>query len=220
MENQLQELALAAQKMGWNLSTGQLTQFDLYQQELLRWNAKINLISAKSAREIVGRHFQDSLTALHFIEKKDARLIDIGCGAGFPGIPLKIALPSLKLYLVEINRKKVSFLKHILRLLNLTDAFVLANRVEILQQAENWQFFFDIMISRAAFKLPEMLSYGTYFLVPGGTLIALKGSDIKCEFSPQNSTAFPYNYYQLFQYNTIQSSSGSPRKIIVGKKTK
>ncbi|MEQ8160948.1 MAG: 16S rRNA (guanine(527)-N(7))-methyltransferase RsmG, partial [Smithellaceae bacterium] len=96
-------------------------QFDIYRRELLKWNEKTNLISDKSAGEIESRHFLDSLTALKFIGSENSRIIDIGCGAGFPGIPLKIASPALQLYLVETNRKKVSFLKHIVRLLNLTD---------------------------------------------------------------------------------------------------
>ncbi|NTW78393.1 MAG: 16S rRNA (guanine(527)-N(7))-methyltransferase RsmG, partial [Syntrophaceae bacterium] len=85
-------------------------QFDVYRRELLKWNEKTNLISEKSAKEIESRHFLDSLTALDFIGAENSRIIDIGCGAGFPGIPLKIACGSLQLYLVETNRKKVSFL--------------------------------------------------------------------------------------------------------------
>ncbi|MEQ8204269.1 MAG: RsmG family class I SAM-dependent methyltransferase, partial [Smithellaceae bacterium] len=85
------------------------------------------------------------------------------CGAGFPGIPLKIASPALQLYLVETNRKKVSFLKHIVRLLNLTDTVVLHERVENLLQDARWKEFFDVLISRAAFKLPEMLPWGAFF---------------------------------------------------------
>ena len=159
MEKDLKE---SAHKLGIVLSNGQLSQFNVYQQELLRWNAKTNLISAKSAREIEERHFLDSLTALAFIDQPDARIIDIGCGAGFPGIPLKIAAPGLHLYLLETNRKKVSFLKHIIRSLNLPDTFVLHERVENLLKIAPWKDFFDVLISRAAFKLTEMFPWGTF----------------------------------------------------------
>ena len=209
-----------ARKLGIDLSEIQLNQFDVYQKELLKWNARTNLISEKSAQEIMSRHFLDSLTALQFIEKKNARIVDIGCGAGFPGLPLKIASPDLQLYLLETNRKKVSFLKHIIRLLNLTDTFVLHDRVENLLKYAAWKDFFDILISRAAFKLPAMLPLGAFFLMPGGQLVALKGNDIAMEFSQGEAVAPLYGFGQLFQHDINQEDSGIPRKIIIGQKTK
>ncbi len=175
MEKEIILLRQATRELGIELSSFQMEQFDLYQKELLLWNAKTNLISEKSAQEIASRHFLDSLTALQFIDNQRARIIDIGSGAGFPGIPLKIACPDLQLYLLESNRKKVSFLKHIIRLLNFTETVVLHDRVENLIKDNKWKDFFDVVISRAAFKLPEFLSLGAFFLVPQGTLIALKG---------------------------------------------
>ncbi|MEN6375715.1 MAG: 16S rRNA (guanine(527)-N(7))-methyltransferase RsmG [Smithella sp.] len=195
-------------------------QFDVYRRELLKWNEKTNLISEKSAKEIESRHFLDSLTALKFIGSENSRIIDIGCGAGFPGIPLKIASPTLQLYLVETNRKKVSFLKHIVRLLNLTDTIVLHERVENLLQDAKWKEFFDILISRAAFKLPEMLPWGAFFLKPSGRLIALKSSNITSEFSQAAAVAVQCNFGQLFQYDVNQEASDITRKIIIAEKTK
>jgi 16S rRNA (guanine527-N7)-methyltransferase len=218
METEMMELKLSAQKLGIALNDGQLGLFASYQRELLKWNEKTNLISAKSAREIVSRHFLDSLTALPFIAKPDARIADIGCGAGFPGIPLKIASPSLQLYLMETNRKKVSFLKHIIRLLNLADTFVLHERVENLLAVAQWQDFFDVLISRAAFKLPEMLPWGAFFLRPGGKLVALKSKDIAEEFSQGTAAAAQHGFSQLFQYDTNQESPDITRIIIVGEK--
>ena len=127
MEKEIILLGQFTRELGIELSTLQMEQFDLYQKELLQWNAKTNLISEKSAQEIVSRHFLDSLTALQFIDNYTARIIDIGSGAGFPGIPLKIARPNLQLYLMESNRKKVSFLKHIIRLLNLSKRLFFMN---------------------------------------------------------------------------------------------
>jgi len=219
MENELRNLAQSAHKLGIELSAGQLDQFSTYQQELLRWNAKTNLISEKSAQEIVSRHFLDSLTAFNFIAKPDARIVDIGCGAGFPGIPLKIASPDLRLYLVETNRKKVSFLKNVLRVLRLPDAFVLHDRVENLL-VDQWKDFFDVLISRAAFKLPDMLPWGAFFLATGGKLVALKGRDMDSEFSQGADAAAQYGFSKLFQYDVNQEASDITRKIIVGQKTK
>lgn len=220
MDQEKLSLLQNARQLGIELSDQQLAQFDIYKNELLQWNTKINLISEKSVKEIVSRHFLDSLTAWQFIDKQDARVLDIGSGAGFPGLPLKIALPHLQLYLLESNRKKVSFLKHIIRLLGLTETFVLHERVENVIKNIKWKDCFDITISRAAFKLPELLSFGAFFLAPQGKLIALKGTDVETEFINCVKSATAHNYNELFQHDINSSLLGSPRKIIVGKKIK
>ena len=220
MEKEIILLGQFTRELGIELSTLQLEQFDLYQKELLQWNAKTNLISEKSAQEIVSRHFLDSLTALQFIDNQRAQIIDIGSGAGFPGIPLKIARPNLQLYLMESNRKKVSFLKHIIRLLNLTETVVLHERAENLIKNNKWKDFFDVVISRAAFKLSEFLSLGAFFLAPQGTLIALKGLDIDSEFSACVKSTTTSYFSELFQHDVISPLRGIQHKIIVGKKIK
>lgn len=209
-----------AQKLGIVLNATQIEQFNVYHRELLKWNAKINLISEKSTQEIVSKHFMDSLTALQFIDKQDARVMDIGSGAGFPGIPLKIAFPNLQLYLLESNRKKVSFLKHIIRLLSLPETFVLHERAENVIKDIKWKAFFDVTISRAAFKLPELLSFGAFFLAPQGKLIALKGPDVDTEFINCVKSASAHHFNELFQHNINSSLLGLSRKIIVGGKIK
>jgi 16S rRNA (guanine527-N7)-methyltransferase len=220
MEKEIILLGQATQELGIELSTLQMEQFDLYQKELLQWNAKTNLISEKSAQEIVSRHFLDSLTALQFIDNHNARIIDIGSGAGFPGIPLKIVCPDLQLYLMESNRKKVSFLKHIIRLLNFTETFVLHERAENLIKNNKWKDFFDVVISRAAFKLPEFLSLGAFFLAPQGKLIALKGRDVENEFLTCVKSATASYFDELFQYDINSPLQDTQHKIIVGKKIK
>lgn len=218
MDKEILNFCRHAGSLGIFLDEDQIGKFDLYRKELLKWNEKTNLISEKSAQEIASRHFLDSLTAWQFIHKTDARIIDIGSGAGFPGIPLKIAIPALRLYLVETNRKKVSFLKHIVRLLKLTDTVVLHERVENLVMAGKWKSFFDILISRAAFKLPEMLPWGAVLLAPAGRLIALKSMDIDQEFFRAEEAAGRHGFSQLSQYDINAKWSDITRKIIVGKK--
>ena len=209
-----------AQKLCLYLTEKQLTQFAIYRRELLQWNARTNLISEKSSREIINRHFLDSLTALEMISGMNVKIIDIGCGAGFPGIPLKIAAPSLQLYLLEANRKKISFVKHIVRLLNLSHTVVLHERAENLLKDNQWKDFFAIVISRATFKLPEILPLAAFFLEPGGLLIALKGHDLAEEFLQASAIAARYRFSKLFQYDTNNEVLGISRKIIVGKKIK
>jgi len=218
MDQKILSLGKTARILGIELGDTQLAQFDVYENELLQWNAKTNLISENSSQEIITRHFLDSLTAMQFIQKPNARMIDVGCGAGFPGLPLKIALPSLKLYLLETNRKKVSFLKHIIRLLNLSEAVVLHDRVENIIKTDFWKEKFDILISRAAFKLSELLPQGEYFLAPGGALIALKGPNVDEELAQSSSTINQYKISQFIQHDINVPCLEARRKIIIGKK--
>ena len=196
----------------------QLEQFDVYQSELLQWNARMNLISEKSSREIITRHFLDSLTALRFITRPDAKIIDVGCGAGFPGLPLKIAQPGLDVFLLEANRKKVSFLKHLIRLLNLSAVHVIHDRAEHLLNANAHKQKFDFLISRAAFKLQTLLVLGEFFLTPQGQLIALKGPSIEREIIQHDRTDNERKIFQLIQYDIDSDFDTVPRKIIIGKR--
>lgn len=218
MDEEILLLRQNALRLGIALDDAQLAQFDVYKNELLLWNAKTNLVSEKSSHEIVERHFLDSLTARPFIQKTDARMMDIGCGAGFPGIPLKIALQAMELYLLESNRKKVSFLKHILRLLNLSSVYVLHDRVENIINKDLWKEKFDIVISRAAFKLDELFTFGEFFLAPEGQLIALKGPGAEQEIRHYLHSKNQSKISQLIQHDIEAFSGETTRKIIIGKK--
>ncbi|MEN6467755.1 MAG: 16S rRNA (guanine(527)-N(7))-methyltransferase RsmG [Smithella sp.] len=206
--------------LGVSLNSQQLALFDLYQSELLKWNAKTNLISEKTAGEIASRHFLDSLSAAQFIVSPNTRMVDIGCGAGFPGIPLKIAMPSIQLYLLETNRKKVSFLKHIIRLLNLENAFTLHDRTENIVRTNDWREKFDIVISRASLKLPDLLPVGNYFLAPDGLLITLKGQSVSDELDAALAVGNASKIYQVYQHDINMPLLGPPRKIIIVQKVK
>ena len=211
LKNQARQLNIA-------LSNGQLQQFDVYKNELMDWNAKTNLISEKSARDIIARHFLDSLTALRYITPPDAKIIDVGSGAGFPGLPLKIAQPSLDLYLLEANRKKVSFLKHIVRLLNLSSVDIIHDRVENIIRENVHQEKFDVLISRASFKLPQLCSFCRYFLTHAGRLIALKGPGVEAEIQKCFEDRNPSGIYQLIQQPIEAPFLNSTRKIIIGQR--
>lgn len=173
----LNTLSKGAAEIGVPLDQDQLDLFAVYHRELLLWNQRINLISEKSAGEAVIRHFVDSLSPVPLIDRPDGRLIDIGSGGGFPGIPLRIALPSLEVTLVEASRKKTSFLAHIIRTLALEDIMMVRERVEVLIGEKSCAGGFDTVISRAAFKLPELIRMASFLLVPGGCLLAMKGPD-------------------------------------------
>ena len=121
-----------ARKLGLQLSPNQLEQFYTYYQELLEWNQRINLTSITEFRDVQIRHFLDSLTVTLALKQPmlDLRLIDIGSGGGFPGLPLKIALPAIKLVLLEATAKKAAFLRHLERKLGLGGVEIVVGRAE------------------------------------------------------------------------------------------
>jgi 16S rRNA (guanine527-N7)-methyltransferase len=170
-------LSEGAVAVGVPLGKAELDLFALYHRELLLWNQRINLVSQQTSRDIVIRHFVDSLTPAPWIERPEGLLIDIGSGGGFPGIPLRIALPNMHLTLVESSRKKTSFLSHIVRTLKLDNVTIIKERVAALIGEAACAGAFDTVISRAVFKLPELLRMASFFLKPEGLLIALKGPD-------------------------------------------
>jgi 16S rRNA (guanine527-N7)-methyltransferase len=174
----LNTLSEGAAAIGIRLDQKELDHFAIYYRELLLWNRRINLVSEKSSREIVIRHFLDSLTAASSITRRDGLLIDLGSGAGFPGIPLRIVLPELQLMLVESSRKKTSFLSHIVRALPLEGVTVVRERIEALIGEKALAGSCDTVLSRAAFKLSQLIRMASFFLKEGGILIAMKGTDL------------------------------------------
>ena len=176
-ETLIKTLSEGAAAIGVCLGPAALHRFATYHREILLWNRRINLVSERSAQEIVIRHFLDSVTPAPFLDRPDGALIDLGSGGGFPGIPLRIALPGLHLSLVESSRKKSSFLSHVVRTLCLDGVQVIRERVEEMTAGENPPGRFDTLVSRAAFKLPDLIRAASFFLKPGGQLIAMKGPD-------------------------------------------
>lgn len=179
----------ASRQAGVSLSAHALTIFERYYHELLFWNAHMSLVSASSPRDIAVKHFCDSLTIARFISSPQGRLLDIGSGAGFPGIPLKIAIDTLPVTLVESSRKKSSFLKHIVRSLGLNDLTVRNRRIEGLIAEGAMRATCDTVTSRATFSLAEFLEIGSYFLAPTGILLAMKGKEVTREIDDAAATA-------------------------------
>lgn len=214
MSEEMRLLKDGADLLGVELDEGQLCQFDIYRNELLKWNEKINLISEKSAADIITRHFLDSLSAARFIPEGEPYMLDVGTGAGFPGIPLKIALPGIKLHLLEANRKKISFLKNVIRTLKLDKVQVIHDRTENLLLCEIWRGKFGIVISRAAFKLPHLVRLADYFLESKGLLITLKGPDVQAELDSVLINPDVSKNYSINQHVVDELLIGSARKII------
>jgi 16S rRNA (guanine527-N7)-methyltransferase len=161
----------------FGLSNEQISKFDRYLELLLEWNEKFNLTAITDKSEIEEKHFLDSLELIKFYDLKSKTLIDIGSGAGFPGIPLAIAEPTLKVTLLEANGKKVSFLQEVVKQLKLSNVKVIQGRAEELKTRE----CYDIVTARAVKELNILLEIAFYLVKVGGCFFAYKGPIAKEE---------------------------------------
>lgn len=214
-ETLMKPLSDGAEEIGVRLGPAELVLFADYHREILFWNRRINIVSECSAREIVIRHFLDSLTPAPFLDHPAGALIDLGSGGGFPGIPLRIALPGLQLTLVEASRKKSSFLSHVVRTLRLGGVQVVRERVEELTAGEEFAGRFDTLISRAAFKLPELIRIASFVLKPRGQLIAMKGPDPQEEMAETERISADAGMVFESCQDVYPPGSESLRKIII-----
>src|SRR5438874_5200493 len=140
-----------------------LQQFLRYRQELLDWNTRMNLTAITDPDEVLSKHFLDSLSLLQVYDQPRTRLLDIGSGAGFPGLPLKIMRPSWHVTLLEATGKKVKFLQHIIETLQLQNIEAIHGRAEELAHQQQCRASFDLVTARAVASLPTLLEYAAPF---------------------------------------------------------
>ena len=192
--------------------------FILYLRELEKWNRKINLIGKTSEKNIIEKHFLDSLLLLPHLEKSpELKLLDVGSGAGFPGLVLKAACPSLLPTLAEPRQKRVSFLRHIIRTLQLDHVEIIDARIEPGEkQQENT---FPIITSRALSTIAEFLELVSHHSSPGGLVICMKGPKAKKEISQWKKTSpqSPFTLVDSTEYRL--PFSGAIRNLVTFEKT-
>lgn len=166
-----------AQKFNLSLTEIHLSAFERYSQELIAWNERVNLTSIVEPHEIVVKHFLDSLSVYQVLPTgpSNLSLIDVGSGAGFPGLPLKIALPDLRLTLLEATGKKTAFLQHIVQVLHLTGVTVLTARAEEAGRRPDQRERYDVAVARAVAPLPALVEYTLPLVKVGGWVIVQKG---------------------------------------------
>lgn len=168
---------------GLALSDTQIAQFATYAAELRRWNERLNLTTVTDEQTIVTRHFIDSLRCALSWGVAPTRLADIGSGAGFPGLPLKILRPELQLTLVESIEKKAAFLRHIATTLGLAEVTVLTTRAETLGREPQHRECYDVVTARAVAELRVLVEYCLPLCKVGGRFLAPKGAQIEAELS-------------------------------------
>jgi len=172
--DELQILRNKARDFGIELSSYQLNLFRIYLMELDHWNQRINLTGLKSNERMVIELLLDSLIPAPFLPDT-GRMLDVGSGAGFPGIPLKIYKPRLEIHLLETNSKKVSFLKQVIRLLGLKGIHVIKGRIER-DEATLHPDGYPLITARALAGLHQTIEWCSPFLLPGGLLVSFLGS--------------------------------------------
>ncbi len=163
----------------FGLSNNKISKFERYLDLLLEWNEKFNLTAITDKDEIEEKHFIDSIELVKYFDLKNKTLLDVGSGAGFPGIPLAIVEPSLQITLLESNGKRVRFLNEVVKELELKNVSIIQGRAEELGTREKY----DIVTARAVKELNVLLEICFYLVKVGGLFIAYKSSGVDEEIS-------------------------------------
>jgi 16S rRNA (guanine527-N7)-methyltransferase len=179
----MDRLKAAAQQLGLPLASWQLALFETLYQDLVEWNKRFNLTAITEYEQVQIRHFADSLSCLLAMNggrqgrtERPLRCIDIGSGAGFPGLPIKIYCPKMQMVLLEATSKKVAFLDHVVAHLGLKDVQTLKGRAEEVAHDSAHRESYDLVLARAVAELPVLVEYTLPLCRLGGRIIAQKGS--------------------------------------------
>lgn len=170
------------EKIDIKFTEEQLNQFYEYMNLLLEWNEKINLTAITDPNEVILKHFIDSLTINKYI-KENSTLADVGTGAGFPGIPLKILRPDLKITLVDSLNKRINFLNEVINKLNLINIETVHSRIEDFGKDKKYRESFDFVTARAVANLAVLSEYLLPIAKVGGQCVCMKGSSVEEELS-------------------------------------
>ena len=171
-------IELANRHFGIILNDIQREQFQILQDELLEWNKRVNLTAIRDVQGIQKKHFFDSLTCFMGFEDWPESMIDIGSGAGFPGLPVKFVIPDLRLTLVESVDKKANFSRHLVEKLGLTDVTVLSKRAEEVGHMPEHREAYDVAIARAVAPAPTLAEYLLPLVKVGGQAMMQKGTRV------------------------------------------
>lgn len=163
-----------------DLPESKIKEFFIYMNELIEWNQKINLTAIVEMNEVIDKHFVDSLTISQYINNED-KIIDVGTGAGFPGIPLKITRDDLKIDLLDSLNKRINFLNYVINELNLKNINTIHGRAEDESNKKEKREMYDVAVSRAVANLPVLLEYLLPFVKVGGKCICMKGANVEDE---------------------------------------
>ncbi len=169
-----------ANKLNIGITNEQILRFYKYMEMLLEWNEKINLTAITDPNEVILKHFIDSMTINKYVDK-NSKLIDVGTGAGFPGIPVSILRDDINVTLMDSLNKRIKFLDEVIKENNLNNVETIHSRAEELANNPNYREMFDVATSRAVASLNVLLEYLLPFVKVGGYCICMKGSNVENE---------------------------------------
>lgn len=208
-----------ANQIGLLLNEKQMNQFYNYMKLLLEWNEKMNLTAITEPKEVILKHFIDSMTIAKYM-KKECKLIDVGTGAGFPGIPIKIVREDIKVVLLDSLNKRINFLKQVIEELELTNMEAVHSRVEEYGRNKNKRESFDCATSRAVANLSTLAEYLMPLVKLNGICISMKGPNIEEEIQ-QSKKAISLLGGKIEKIEKIQlPKSNIDRNIIIIHKEK
>lgn len=213
-----EELEIAAKQIEIELTKEQIEKYYNYMNLLLEWNEKINLTAIIEPREIILKHFVDSLTIAKYI-KDDEKLIDVGTGAGFPGIPLSIVKENTDIVLLDSLNKRINFLEEVKENLKLENITTIHGRAEEFGKNKNEREKYDIATSRAVASLNILLEYLLPLVKVGGKAICMKGSNIEEIENAKNALEILGGKIEKIEEITLPNSD-IKRNIIIVKKVK
>lgn len=171
-------------ELGISYSDEMLTQFDRYYNILIEWNKVMNLTGITEYEEVVSKHFIDSLSIVKVIDMNNiSNMIDIGTGAGFPGVPIKIIFPHIKVTLLDSLNKRIRFLNDVIKYLKLNNIVTLHGRAEDFARKKEYREKYDLCVSRAVTNLSSLSEYCLPYVKDGGMFIPYKSGDIDNELS-------------------------------------
>ncbi|WP_102348068.1 16S rRNA (guanine(527)-N(7))-methyltransferase RsmG [Bacillus sp. Marseille-P3661] len=206
---------------GISLSASQMNQFDRYYHLLVEWNEKMNLTAITDQPDVYLKHFYDSITAAHYFDfSKEFSICDVGAGAGFPSIPLKICFPHLKVTIVDSLQKRITFLNELAKALELEHVTFCHDRAETFGQRAEIRESFDIVMARAVARMSVLSELCLPLVKVGGFFIAMKGANLTEEME-NGSKPIQTLGGEVTGINSFQLPiEESERNIVITKKIK
>lgn len=220
MDQVQSEFCALLEPHGIKLNEIQLSQFEKYFEELVSWNEKMNLTGITERSEVYIKHFYDSLTLAFYVDMNAVvSMADIGSGAGFPGIPLKIVFPHLQLAIVDSLNKRIQFLQHVVNELKLDKVRLVHGRAEDISRKNGFRDGFDLVTARAVARMAVLNEFCLPFAKVGGMFAAMKGTDPVEELkeAARSFKELRGSLRETFQF-TLPVSDSSRHIIVVDKK--